>query len=299
MVLWCIIGQKVHCLAGSSSSLSLLSSSDWAPLSAALSALLVMLLIGDCFCGGNGWIISFFLVPPLVFTSADRFIQFSFPGSIDIPGWTCEIFCAGTQMHRVFKALVRVGFATGVGVGLLDWGRTNVTWGIGAKDLVGLAAEWETIWGSVAVEDEVAVVFIALACSLLSALACALPSNSFGSALPFGLKLRSINRNSAHACATLYQAVESFLFVIHVWTVHHKCHQQSRILVFYTTLAILISAMSLSTWTNLGFTPYLSFRHFAHAVSTFVCLPRSIVVAVDRRQYDKGNPALSCSAMTL
>ena len=42
-------------------------------------------------------------------------------------------------------ALVRVGFAPALGVGLLDLGRTEVTQGI---------------WGSIAVEDEVAVVVV-------------------------------------------------------------------------------------------------------------------------------------------
>src|SRR5271156_919590 len=75
--------------------------------------------------------------------------------------------------------------------------------------------------------------------------------------------------------------------------------KQRLIFAFQTSIKYPTSAISLSMWVKIGLTPYLSRRHFVHAVNAFMCFPGSIAVAVDNKQYVNGKPALSYSAMTL
>ena len=179
MLSWCITGQKVHHFASSSASLL---SSDFIPFPT--SAATAGLPSFSCsFCGPSKQIVNFCSFPVFVFTSIDRFIQFSFParaGAIKDAGWTLEILCLGRWMVSIFSELFNVG-----------------------------------IW----------LVVVGMSWSLL---ACSPPSYSLLSALPFGLKLRSMNENSAWAHATLYGVVESFLFVRCVCTACQSNLQSKR-----------------------------------------------------------------------
>ena len=108
-------------MAGSSDSLS---SFDSAPFSASVASL-VLPSFGCSFCGGSNRIVSFLFVPALVFTSADRFIRFSFPGQVSEvkdAGWICEIVCPGTRIRSMFNESVTIGLALASEVGIVTSG---------------------------------------------------------------------------------------------------------------------------------------------------------------------------------
>jgi len=125
------------------------------------------------------------------------------------------------------------------------------------------------------------------------------PSYSSESAFPGGMNDGAMKANSKRARCALYGVVESLFFFSRSRTAFRKCHQHSWIFADHTSRSVLISAMSLSVCANTGIIPYLSRKHATHAIKAFLRFPISIAVAVDSKQYDRGNPELSYSPMTL
>ena len=127
-----------------------------------------------------------------------------------------------------------------------------------------------------------AVVFALVPCSHISP--GTPPLVSFGSVRPVGLKSMLMNVCSQLARWGLYGVVGKFPFS-RLLMASRWCHQHSWCLASGQTRRLaLISARSLSVWTNRGSMPYFSRKTVAHACSALVHFPCSTDVAVVKRQ---------------
>ena len=123
--------------------------------------------------------------------------------------------------------------------------------------------------------------------------------SSMSTLVPGGTKAHLMKVNSAVAHSMLCGTVANFAFARQVLMACWRCHQKRLIFGFHTSRAAPISAISLSLWMKTGLTPYVSQRHLDQAAIAFFCFLASTAVAIDKRQYVKGNPALSYSPIIL
>ena len=123
--------------------------------------------------------------------------------------------------------------------------------------------------------------------------------SSVSTLVPGGTKACLMKANSASAHSMLYGDVANFAFARCVLMACRRCHQQRSIFASHTSWAAPISAISLSLWMNTGLTLYVSQRHLDQSAIALFHFLVLIAVAIDKRQYVKGKPALSYSPIIL